>query len=85
MNRAPPPPPPPPAKCSPFIMRQEEGDGSKKTEMIVRSSLQDMLNIQANTIEEQMFWGFAMIVTTFRGKNHFFDSTRKRQYQHCQI
>lgn len=33
-------------------MRQEEGNGSKKTEMIVRSCLEDMLNIQADTIEE---------------------------------
>lgn len=57
-----------PLQCSPFLMRQEEGDGSKKTEMIVRSSLQDILNIQANTIAEQMFWGFAMIVTACRGK-----------------
>lgn len=66
-------------------MRQEEGDGSKKTEMIVRSSLKEMSNVQANTIEQQIFWGLTMIVTTFRGKNNFFDSTRKRQFQHCQI
>lgn len=44
-----------------------------------------MLNIWADTIEEQIFWGFAMSVTTLRGKNNFFDSTRKRQYQHCQV
>lgn len=44
-----------------------------------------MLNIQAHTIEEQIFWGFTMSVTTLRGKNNFFDSTRKRQYQCCQI
>lgn len=59
-------------------MRQEKGDGSKKTELIVRSSLQNMLNIQAHTIEEQIFGGFTMNVTTLRGKNNFFDSTRKR-------
>lgn len=44
-----------------------------------------MLNIQANTMEEEIFWGFAMSVTTLRRKNNFFDSIRKRQYQHCQI
>lgn len=66
-------------------MRQEKGGGSKKTELIVRPSLKNMLNIQANTIEEVIFWGFAMNVTTLRGKSNFFDSIRKRQYQHCQI
>lgn len=66
-------------------MKQEEGDGSKKTKMIARSSLQDILNIQASNIEEQMLWGIVIIVTTFREKKNFFDSTRKRQYQHCQI
>lgn len=75
----------PPIKCFPFIMRQEKGDGSEKTELSVRHSLQNMLNIQANTTEEEIFWGFAMSVTTLRRKNNFFDSTRKRQYQHCQI
>lgn len=43
-----------------------------------------MLNIQANTIEEQIFWRFAVSVT-LRGKNNFFDSPRKRENQHCQI
>lgn len=66
-------------------MRREEGDGSKKTKMIARSSLQDILNIRASNIEEQMLWGVVIIVTTFREKNNLFDSTRKRQYQHCQI
>lgn len=77
--------PPTTTKCFPFIMRQEKGDGSKKTELIVRSSLRNMLNIQSNTTEEEIFRGFAISVTTLRGKNNFFDSTRKRQYQHCQI
>jgi len=66
-------------------MRQEEGDGSKKTEMIVRSRLNVVLNIQANTVEQQMLWWFAMIVTTLRGKYNLFNSTRKRQFQHCQV
>lgn len=52
-------------------MKQEEGDGSKKTKMIARSSLQDILNIQASNIEEQMLWGIVIIVTTFREKKKF--------------
>lgn len=46
--------------------------------MTVRSSLQDILNMQANSPEEQMFWRLAMFVTTPRGKNHLFNSTRKK-------